>query len=67
MEIDRAFPILVDEMMSAQTEYFRTRSKNALERSMRLEGKVRRWLSHLLNEQPTLFDEIDARGPQDAV
>ena len=54
------FADLVHNMRAAQKEYFKTRSKEALEKSKILESRVDRLLGERKNreaaKQPTLFD-----------
>lgn len=54
------FADLVHDMRAAQKEYFKTRSKETLEKSKILESRVDRLLEERKNreaaKQPTLFD-----------
>lgn len=49
------FEKLVYEMRSAQKEYFRTRSKEELQRSKHLEKRVDEYLINKIINQQTLF------------
>lgn len=49
------FEKLVYEMRSAQKEYFRTRSKDVLQKSKQLEKRVDEYLKDKKNNQLTLF------------
>jgi hypothetical protein len=49
------FMQLVRDMRAAQKEYFRTRSKDVLNRSKELERKVDAELQSINNTQQTLF------------
>ena len=49
------FEKLVNEMRSAQINYFRTRSKGTLELSKQLEKRVDEYLKEKENHQQTLF------------
>jgi hypothetical protein len=51
----KEFIELVREMRNAQKEYFKTRSKDALNRSKELERKVDNYLQSINNTQQTLF------------
>jgi hypothetical protein len=51
----KEFIELVREMRNAQRAYFRTRSKDALNRSKELERKVDNYLQSINNTQQTLF------------
>jgi hypothetical protein len=51
----KEFIELVRQMRSAQKEYFRTRSKDVLNRSKELERKVDAELQSINNTQQTLF------------
>lgn len=51
----KEFIELVREMRAAQKEYFRTRSKDVLNRSKELERKVDAELQSINNTQQTLF------------
>ena len=53
------FRSIVRAMRSAQAEYFRTRSHQALARSKEWERAVDRELERLDARQPKLFDEDD--------
>lgn len=54
------FADLVQEMRTAQKTYFKTRSKESLDKSKYLEAKVDKLLEERKNretqQQPTLFD-----------
>ena len=50
------FIILVEEMRSAQKEYFRTRSATSLNRSKQLEREVDTKIKELSNKQTNLFE-----------
>lgn len=56
------FADLIHDMRAAQKEYFKTRSKEALEKSKILESRVDRLLGERKNreaaKQPTLFDIV---------
>lgn len=47
---------LVEEMRSAQKEYFRTRSTTSLNRSKQLEREVDTKIKELSNKQTNLFE-----------
>ncbi len=49
------FEKLVDEMRSAQINYFRTRSKDVLQQSKQLERRVDEYLREKESNQQTLF------------
>jgi hypothetical protein len=51
----KEFIELVREMRNAQKEYFKTRTKDALNRSKELERKVDAELQSINNTQQTLF------------
>ena len=51
----KEFIELVREMRNAQKEYFKTRSKDVLNRSKELERKVDTELQSINNTQQTLF------------
>lgn len=51
----KEFIELVREMRNAQKEYFKTRSKDVLNRSKELERKVDAELQSINNAQQTLF------------
>ena len=51
----KEFIELVREMRNAQKEYFKTRSKDVLNRSKELERKVDNYLQSINNTQQTLF------------
>lgn len=51
----KEFIELVREMRAAQKEYFKTRSKDVLNRSKELERKVDAELQSINNTQQTLF------------
>lgn len=50
------FITLVEEMRSAQKEYFRTRSATSLNRSKQLEREVDTKIKELSNKQTNLFE-----------
>jgi hypothetical protein len=51
----KEFIELVRQMRAAQKEYFKTRSKDVLNRSKELERKVDNYLQSINNTQQTLF------------
>jgi hypothetical protein len=52
----KEFAECVADMRHAQKDYFRTRSKSALDNSIRMEKEVDKKLQEIHNQQLTLFD-----------